>query len=203
MIVCAPYALLRGHRGRLVRSRARTDFWGTDIRPARSGAERVRRPNKREQRQPAPAPAGGTLGAQATPAGVWLPPAAAGARQRAEHPPAERTPSFFVVLLPLPREGVGGGPIITERSEASARRRPQPPERSRVAICLQKAAFTNRTPLGLVLFAKAAFCERQDVTCFDLVCSRSDRERGAFPWERHPQTGEAITTYFQFSLDRC
>lgn len=137
MIVCAPYALLRGHRGRLVRSRARTDIWGTDIRPARSGAERARRPNKREQRQPAPAPAGGTLGAQATPAGVWLPPAAAGARQRAEHPPAERTPSFFVVLLPLPREGVGGGPIITERSEASARRRPQPPERSRVAICSQ------------------------------------------------------------------
>ena len=97
-----------------------------------------------------------------------------------------RSSSFFVVLLPLPREGVGGGPAITERSEASARRRPQPPERSRVAICLQKAAFANRTPLGLVLFAKAAFCERQDVTCFDLVCSRSDRERGAFPWERHP-----------------
>ena len=45
-----------------------------------------------------------------------------------------RSSSFF---SPLPREGVGGGPIITERSEASARRRPQPPERSRVAICSQ------------------------------------------------------------------
>ena len=45
-----------------------------------------------------------------------------------------RFSSFF---SPLPREGVGGGPIITERSEASARRRPQPPERSRVAICSQ------------------------------------------------------------------
>ena len=111
-----------------------------------------------------------------------------------------RSSSFF---SPLPREGVGGGPIITERSEASARRRPQPPERSRVAICLQKAAFANRTPLGLVLFAKAAFCERQDVTCNPCARSRSDREREAFPWERHPQTGEAITTYFQFSLDRC
>lgn len=50
---------------------------------------------------------------------------------------------------------------------------------------------------------QASFCERQDVTCNPCARSRSDRERGAFPWERHPQTGEAITTYFQFSLDRC
>lgn len=187
-----------------MQSRARTDFWGTDIRPARSGAERARRPNKREQRQPAPAPAGGTLGAHATPAGVWLPPAAAGARQRAEHPPAERTSSFLVVLLPLPREGVGGGPIITERSEASARRRPQPPERSRVAICSQPSQLLRIDhPEGSRIYLQKPAFANGKTFLKGCARSRSDRERGAFPWERHPQTGEAITTNFQFPLDRC
>ena len=45
-----------------------------------------------------------------------------------------RSSSFF---SPSRGRGSGGRPIITERSEASARRRPQPPERSRVAICSQ------------------------------------------------------------------
>lgn len=164
-----------------MRSRARTDIWGTDIRPARSGAERARRPNKREQRQPAPAPAGGTLGAHATPAGVWLPPAAAGARQRAEHPPAERTPSFFVVLLPLPREGVGGGPIITERSEASARRRPQPPERSRVAICSQPSPLLRidhpRRGLGSICKSPLLRTARRNLK----GCARCRSDREAAP----------------------
>lgn len=115
------------------------------------------------------------------------------------------SPSFLRRFLPLPREGVGGGPIITERSEASARRRPQPPERSRVAICSQPSQLLRidhpRRGLGSICKSPLLRTARRNLK--GCARSRSDRERGAFPWERHPQTGGAITTFFRFSLDRC